>query len=837
MMTLRGHTVIHYGHEDSEVECSEHVTVLTRDEYDETYGGHDFHSKLFKFDVGDAAYQKFNARAIEEVNKRKQPGDWLLAFWGAGHRAICDGAGSGMRVCEPGIGYPYGHFAEYKIFESYAMYHAFLTTGRVGQCSDLSMWSKEAVIPNYFDPADFESRPKNERTGFLFVGRIGTAKGVQYAIQLTERIGEKLTIAGQNAEDGLKEVGYWPPPSHVELIGHVNTEQRKKLMSRAKGVICISTFAEPFCGVHVEAMMSGTPVVTADWGAFTEFNVHGVTGFRCRTIEQMVDAARRINEIDPDVCRKWAVDNFSLERVADMYEAFFSGRNPLDRTTTKKRVAVWSEKKWALGRIGFAIQKYIPNVDFYDWLKPEDNTVLWMNDKWRDYDYIISNTTLLTLNELYGITPCPELLKRCIIISHFPRFEGMHYFKESLKGRVDGPTYAGVSHETCEEMKKYGVPNANWIPFGADTDVFPLRHKVTGPIKRIGIIGGKERTNDWGAHEEYIRNKGLDMFAEICKRGSFEPVYIHGMNNLPPRQLYENIDALICCSELEAGPLGIFEAASYGVPVLTRPVGNVQKIQGIAMFDSVDDALLQLNSWNEHVDVLKDYTKKITNEVRTKWSMRTLIKKHLEPIITKDDSYQSELDRHVRMIKSIVDASGEHLEGNIFGWDKYDEYETELFLNKRLNLFQFSKNCRTIFEIGFNAGHSCLMYLLSNRTSQIQLFDIGLHAYTRPCFEYLNSEFPGRLKIIYGDSRITIPQFLVDNPTRKFDMIHIDGGHEEPVVRADVLNIQHFATDNTVIISDDDDHPHIARINRHYFTQIPEALPSRHQYVGRVKVL
>ena len=29
MMTDRGHHVIHYGHQDSDLQCSEHVTVLT----------------------------------------------------------------------------------------------------------------------------------------------------------------------------------------------------------------------------------------------------------------------------------------------------------------------------------------------------------------------------------------------------------------------------------------------------------------------------------------------------------------------------------------------------------------------------------------------------------------------------------------------------------------------------------------------------------------------------------------------------------------------------------------------------------------------------------------
>jgi len=53
MMTKRGHTVIHYGHEDSNVNCTEHVTVVTRELFDTIYGKHDFHSKLFRFDQSD----------------------------------------------------------------------------------------------------------------------------------------------------------------------------------------------------------------------------------------------------------------------------------------------------------------------------------------------------------------------------------------------------------------------------------------------------------------------------------------------------------------------------------------------------------------------------------------------------------------------------------------------------------------------------------------------------------------------------------------------------------------------------------------------------------------
>lgn len=69
--------------------------------------------------------------------------------------------------------------------------------------------------------------------------------------------------------------------------------------------------------------MSGCPVITTDWGAYTETVVHGKTGFRCHTMAEFVEAVRSIGKIDPEACRKWAVANYSLDRVAVMYENYF----------------------------------------------------------------------------------------------------------------------------------------------------------------------------------------------------------------------------------------------------------------------------------------------------------------------------------------------------------------------------------------------------------------------------------------------------------------------------------------------------------------------------------
>jgi glycosyltransferase involved in cell wall biosynthesis len=311
MMKARGHEIIHYGHEESDLICDEHVTVITNDDWKKTYGDHDWRKTFFKFDQGDNAYQTFYKNAIEEIKKRKQPNDFLLPFWGSGVRPICDAHEHDMIVVEPGIGYAGGHWARWKVFESYAIYHAYGGMKNVGQCNQ--DWY-EVVIPNYFDLEDFTYSAEKENY-FLYLGRVFDGKGVNVAIEATKLAGVKLVIAGQ------KEEGY-NLPDHVEYIGYADVETRKKLMSKAKASILASMYIEPFGCVQIENLLSGTPTITTDWGSFAENNLHGITGYRCRTMSDFVQAIQNIDDINPADCRKFG-ENFSFKKVGDMYEKYF----------------------------------------------------------------------------------------------------------------------------------------------------------------------------------------------------------------------------------------------------------------------------------------------------------------------------------------------------------------------------------------------------------------------------------------------------------------------------------------------------------------------------------
>jgi glycosyltransferase involved in cell wall biosynthesis len=293
---------------------------MDNDVLERAYPGWDWRTQgVPDYRFTDRCFITFTGRAIAAIAARKQRGDYLLCPYAA-HAPIAF-AYPDMTIVETGVGYYEGHFAPHQAFESYACLHAY--QGLKGIAHMDKELGQHVVIPNAYDLGEFGFRDR-KHDYLLFTRRITRAKGIDLAVEVAERAHKRLVIAGPK-DTPKRWGGGYRLRRRTEYVGVAGLDQRPELLANASAILCPSRYIELFCGVHVEAMLSGTPAVTSDWGAFAEYNIHGETGFRCRSVNQFVRAVEHLDQIDPARCWGWAEGKFAMGVVARQYERFLSG--------------------------------------------------------------------------------------------------------------------------------------------------------------------------------------------------------------------------------------------------------------------------------------------------------------------------------------------------------------------------------------------------------------------------------------------------------------------------------------------------------------------------------
>lgn len=305
--------------------CTEHIEIISKAEQDKY-----FSQFGFTWDYKAPYWRRTNQRAAEEINKRKQRGDFLCLIGGSCQKAMADDVGKDVMAVEAGIGY-YGVFADYRVYESH--WHRAAVSATIVKDGEMRFF--DTVIPGYFDPADFPSGiTRLETVGdspyLLFVGRIIKNKGIQIAIDVARVLGMKLIIAGQGGKidgnDFITSDGWASGLDGTDVVymGHVTHEERNALMSNAAALLAPTAYGECFGNIVIEAGMFGTPSVTTNFGAFVETVSHGVTGYRAQTLRQFVDATQAAMQLDRGNIRWLTGRNYGLDHAAVMYQEFFN---------------------------------------------------------------------------------------------------------------------------------------------------------------------------------------------------------------------------------------------------------------------------------------------------------------------------------------------------------------------------------------------------------------------------------------------------------------------------------------------------------------------------------
>ena len=177
-----------------------------------------------------------------------------------------------------------------------------------------------ATIHHGIDVAQFPFR-EAEGKYLLVFGRIHPHKGVHEAIQVAQRVGIKLVIAGiiQDREYFATRVEPHIDGTTVEYLGSVGPDQRAEVLGHALALLHLISFEEPFGLSMVESMACGTPVIAFARGSIPEIVRHGKTGYIVADIEAAVNAVAAVRSIDRFVCRGDVERRFSHTLMAQNY--------------------------------------------------------------------------------------------------------------------------------------------------------------------------------------------------------------------------------------------------------------------------------------------------------------------------------------------------------------------------------------------------------------------------------------------------------------------------------------------------------------------------------------
>lgn len=317
MMQAYGYEVIEYSNEGSEANADEFVPILNKEEFEELYGGRketDFHGD--DATVGSKGHAMFEERVIVELRKRLKKEDIICHPFGHAHQILMEKFPDHQHV-ETGIGYPTLMPNSFRIFESYAWMH--YHQGKENRQGKNYEW----VVPNYFDLDEWE--PKYEEGKyFAFLGRICSAKGMDTIKEIANYSPLPIVIHGQ---------GDPSPWEHPNIIygGPLKGRERSEFLRNAKAALMPTNFTEPFGGSGVEAMLCGTPLIAVDYGAFTETISDGVTGFRCHTLQDWLDAIDNVDNLDRRVIASISRSKYGLEACGKKYDKIFKDINNLYR--------------------------------------------------------------------------------------------------------------------------------------------------------------------------------------------------------------------------------------------------------------------------------------------------------------------------------------------------------------------------------------------------------------------------------------------------------------------------------------------------------------------------
>lgn len=160
----------------------------------------------------------------------------------------------------------------------------------------------------------------------VWLGRIAPEKGLEDAVAAAQQVGMPLKIFGW-----LQDQQYWQnildqyPHAPIEYGGFLSTSELQQQIRHCQALLMTPRWVEAFGNVAIEALACGVPVIAYQRGGPAEIIRDGKTGFLVEpdSVEGLVKAIYRLEEIDRWACRQQAEEEYSLAALRDRFLAWF----------------------------------------------------------------------------------------------------------------------------------------------------------------------------------------------------------------------------------------------------------------------------------------------------------------------------------------------------------------------------------------------------------------------------------------------------------------------------------------------------------------------------------
>lgn len=276
-------------------------------------------------------------------------------------------------------------------------------------------------------------------------------------------------------------------------------------------------------------------------------------------------------------------------------------------------------------------EKY-PDIQFelMPWEERDNYFILFNQKAWKNWDLIIVDpyiSYVLDNGWLFKDLPLEEqkeLKDKLIPVYHHEVDVPADHFNHGWYEDWFTTPVCSINPYIVNQIRERGVESV-LLPIGVSRKKFTPFKQIT-EIKRAGFVGSSPK-------EDWKSIKRPQMFHDICEKAGLYPVTITGRNH--NKDMYYDVDIIICPSTAEGLPTYFAEAAACKIPFISTDVGIVRYYDSVKTFETVDEAVEIINEIKQSQISINEYTSKVHDDLFPERDWENIIEKYWVPYFRK----------------------------------------------------------------------------------------------------------------------------------------------------------------------------------------------------------